>query len=223
MREMTEDERLAMQGAIRPPPTVLLERARRSMTLAAAGLVVLAGFGVAALAGLVPLPGGLVAAILGGGGMFCFDRLADARRDYARERRTRHDFQVRAAPELERMLEDGRVAVKRVGAVAVVEIEPIEDEGYGYIFDLGDGRILFLKGQDYDPVDEEIPWPNTDFEIVRAVTDGRWIDLYCHGEFLPPVRVVRREECDPQAAWDEREEVLHLSLDDTVKTILRAP
>ena len=127
----------------------------------------------------------------------------------------------RNAAELARALEDGRVAVKRVSAVAVIEIEPLEDEGTGYVFDLGDGRVLFLKGQEYVPTPDGDPWPNTDFELVRTVVHGRFMDLICHGTALPPLRVVRRDDVDPQKGWAAREEVLRMNLDEAVRTVLR--
>jgi hypothetical protein len=39
--------------------------------------------------------------------------------------------------------------------VAVVELEPMEDEGAGYLFDLSDGHVLFLKGQGYEPTEDD--------------------------------------------------------------------
>ena len=126
--------------------------------------------------------------------------------------------------DLARVLEDGRVTVKRVRPVAVVELEPMEDEGSGYLFDLGDGRVLFLKGSDYRPLsDDDPPWPNADFEIVRAALDDTFLDLRCHGDPLPPIRVIPGDECDPETAWAEREEVLDMTLEEAVKTVLRKP
>lgn len=120
------------------------------------------------------------------------------------------------------VLEDGRVIVKRVHATAVVEIEELEDEGPGYLFDIGGGEVLFLKGLDYGPYDDETPWPNTDFEIVRGLVDGEFVAMAYHGKALPPARVVRHHEVDAEAVWDEREEVLRMSLDQAVKRILRS-
>ncbi|MBB4637875.1 hypothetical protein [Longimicrobium terrae] len=119
------------------------------------------------------------------------------------------------------VLEDGRVIVKRVQATAVVEIEELEDEGPGYLFDVGGGQVLFLKGLDYDPLDDETPWPNTDFEIIRGLVDGEFVAMAYHGKALPHTRVLRHHEVDAEAVWDEREEVLTMSLDQAVKRILR--
>jgi hypothetical protein len=150
-------------------------------------------------------------------------RLVSAGRSRARREQFIERYTAQRSGEVARVLQDGRVTVKRVHAVAVVQIEPIEDEGTGYLFDLGDGRVLFLKGQDYDVAGDDAPWPNTEFEIVRAVTDGTMLDLRCHGTALPPLRVISRDEVDPRKAWDEREAVLEMSLDDAVRIVLRNP
>jgi hypothetical protein len=119
------------------------------------------------------------------------------------------------------VLEDGRVLVKRVQATAVVEIEELEDEGPGYLFDIGGGQVLFLKGLDYPPYDDETPWPNTDFEIIRGYVDGEFVGMAYHGRALPHTRVLRHHEVDAEAVWDDREEVLNMSLDQAVKHIVR--
>ncbi|HUR06336.1 MAG TPA: hypothetical protein VM347_27565, partial [Nonomuraea sp.] len=87
----------------------------------------------------------------------------------------------------------------------------------------GDGRVLFLKGQDYRPTEEDDRWPNTDFELVRTVAEGRFMSLICHGSTLPPLRVVPGDDVDPQKGWDEREEVLEMSMDEAVRTVLSIP
>jgi hypothetical protein len=57
-------------------------------------------------------------------------------------------------------------------------------------------------------------------EIVRAATDGTMFGLQCHGTPLRPLRVVPRDTVDPQKGWDEREEVLPMSVDEAVRTVL---
>lgn len=227
VRPLTTEERQWLRDATRPSPAVRPPpRPSRFAILPAVGL----GVGAAVLAVL-----SLTAAFVGFGGgrepalagifgvlalVFLF-RLATAERTHVPTREWWREHEARNRAELAAALADGHAVVKRVRAVAVVEVEPMEDEGTGWFFDLGDGRTLFLKGQDYDSPDEDAAWPNTDFEIVRTRSAGRWLDLRCHGQALRPVRVVRAEECDPEAAWDEREEVRDLGLDDAVKTILR--
>ncbi len=222
VREMNAEERAWVQRAMQPqwPST------RQSLITSEMWgpvVVVVLTFVVLALAGANR--GGLAVAatafaIVGG------YKFVAARRRAAREEAIRHKnleaFQARRFSKLARALEDGRVTVKRVHAVAVVEIEPIEDEGTGYVFDLGDGRVLFIKGTDYFPEDEEASWPNTDFEIVRTVAAGQLLDVYCHGTALPPMRVIPGNQVDPEKGWDEREEVLQMSMDDALRTVLHA-
>lgn len=119
------------------------------------------------------------------------------------------------------VLDDGRVIVKRVHATAVVHVEPVDDEGSGYLFDIGGGQVLFLKGLDYLPDDDQTPWPSTDFEIIRGYVDGEFVGMEYYGKELVPVNSIGYGEFDPEAVCDEREEVLQMSLDEAVRSILR--
>jgi hypothetical protein len=218
VRAMSAEERASLQGAMRPPPPAVWhsDSSRETWMLAAVWvltLVVIAGTGGTNTGGFV------VAAVAGA--LFIGYRFAAEAVRKARRREFRQAHTARMSSELSRALEDGRVMVKRVRAVAVVEIEPLEDEGTGYVFDLGDGRVLFLKGDDYFPAEEGATWPNTDFEIVRTAAGGMILDLHCHGTALPPLRIIPRDEVDPEKGWDEREEVLEMSVDDAVRTVLR--
>jgi hypothetical protein len=218
VREMNAEERASLQSAMRPQPagTWQSDRSRETWGLAAVWiitLVVIVGTGGTNI-------GGFVVAAAAGAAFIGYRLAADAA-SRARRREFREAHTARMSSELSRALEDGRVMVKRVRAVAVVEIEPLEDEGTGYVFDLGDGRVLFLKGDDYVPAEEGAPWPNTDFEIVRTADGGLILDLHCHGTALRPLRVIPRDDVDPEKGWDEREEVLEMSVDEAVRTVLR--
>lgn len=224
VREMTAEERALLEPALRPTPAGDRAPSRRAIAWAAIGLAV---FAVALAVLLVVRPGGMepYALLLVGATIASAVRLRFAAVAHGRARTQRawvDAYAANNAREIARILEDGRVTVRRVRAVAVVELESMEDEGTGYLYDLGDGRTLFLKGQDYEPFDEDAPWPATEFEIVRAAHNGRFVELVARGRALRPLRVVGRGELDPQAAWDEREEVLEMGLDDALKTVLRA-
>ena len=222
VREMSTGERAELQSAMQPQP---LRPRQPLITAETWGLVLVAVLTLAIIALAGGNKGGLAiagaAVVLVG----AYQLVAAAVRNARTQKHASaygDAYRARRHRELARVLEDGRVTVKRVRPVAVVELEPMEDEGSGYLFDLGDGRVLFLKGADYRPLDDgESPWPNTDFEIVRAALDNSFIDLRCHGNALPPLRIVRGEECDPQAAWDEREEVLDMNLQEAVNTVVR--
>lgn len=221
VREMTPAERASIQSTLRPMPararqTVLRSIETETWVTAAVALVtgvVIAVVVAKSIAGVViALSMGVV---MGGVPLARAAARESSRLKFAARHTAQRDRELAA------MREDGRVTVKRVRAVAVVQFEPMEDEGYGYVYDLGDGRVLFLKGQDYPPPDgEEGPWPNTDFEIVRAATDGTMLDIHCHGKLLRPLRVIPGDNLDPQNGWDDREEVLHMSIDDAVRNVL---
>ncbi|HEY0156243.1 MAG TPA: hypothetical protein VGF28_03035 [Thermoanaerobaculia bacterium] len=216
VREMTAEERAWLQQPVRPLPVV---RGRfgsfeESWELVAVCLL------AAAIAGwrLGPTHPVCLVFVAAGALLAAFGAVKSSRRRKARDDyRRRYDEEM--ARTRARLLEDGRVRVKRVRAVAVVEIEALEDEGTGYVFDVGDGRVLFLKGEDYAASE---PWPNTDFEIVRTADGSMLLDVRCHGTALPPVRVVSRGEVDPATGWEAREEVLELGLEEAVGTVLRA-
>lgn len=216
LRELSDEERAELRGAMRPLPTIPLIEWE-------AWWPVLVGFGTLAVIALSGgSRGGLAVAGVAALIVASYHLGTTAARN-ARLRKNRGfaaEYLARRHEALNRILEDGRVAVKRVRAVAVVVLEPMEDEGFGYLYDLGDGRVLFLKGQDYPVPDDDEPWPNTDFEIARAVLDGTFIDLRLHGGPLPPLRVIRGDDCDPEVAWQEREEVLAMSLDEAVRMVL---
>jgi hypothetical protein len=219
VREMSAEERASLQSAMRPQPAGVWQSdsSRETWGLAAVWIITLVA--VALMGGANK---GGFAAGAAVGALWVGYRVVAAAVAKARRRKFQEGYAAHRSHELARVLEDGRVTVKRVRAVAVVEIEPLEDEGTGYVFDLGDGRVLFLKGDDCFPADEA-SWPNTDFEIVRAAADGRILDVHCHGTALPPLRVVPGDDVDPRKGWDAREEVLHMSVDEAVRTVLRTP
>ena len=62
-------------------------------------------------------------------------------------------------------LESGSIEVTRCQPLAYVEFEEYEDEGEHYVFDVGEGTLLFLGGQDWYPTKQ---FPSTDFEISES-------------------------------------------------------
>lgn len=76
----------------------------------------------------------------------------------------------------ESALRDGEVRELRVHAVAVAEFEEAEDEGASYAFDLGNGTVLFISGQDFYM---SRSFPNTDFSLIEIHdVDGELVELY---------------------------------------------
>jgi hypothetical protein len=89
----------------------------------------------------------------------------------------------------------GQVEVWTVEATDVWEILPSEDEPFAYLLDLGDGRLLYLKGDYIEearkrtcPAGEGAPdpFPARAFRIVRGAGTGRPLHLEITGPPLEP-------------------------------------
>jgi hypothetical protein len=90
-------------------------------------------------------------------------------------------------------LQDDRGRVFRVQSNRVVEFEEIEDEGACFAFDIGDGRVLFVLGQEFYADDE---FPNTDFSLVTVLGPGNVItdEIFTKsGTKLEPERRIARD------------------------------
>ncbi|HEX8393948.1 MAG TPA: hypothetical protein VF665_16515 [Longimicrobium sp.] len=214
IRQITAEERDAMPVPL--PPRCIAPRSpgfREEAWMLGVGALVLAGIVV-----IQGVPRGAHAAGLFSASMVPVVLFVRAYVRDLRFRRAHPPVLVPATPPPPGVREDGRVVVKRVTACAVVEIEEVEDEGRGWLYDLGDGRVLFLKGLDYSPLDDDTPWPNTEFEIVRGLVDREFVAMAYHGRALAPLRVIRRDEYDVQAMWDEREEVIEGTLEEVIRT-----
>lgn len=132
-------------------------------------------------------------------------------------RRQRAEYEMMSkevVPGVRAALDDGKVAVAQVEAQAVVVIQAAEDEGNGYVFDIGDGRMLFLQGQEFDEVrGDDGNWPNTAFEMVRTANGGMWLGVFGNGAPLTAERVISVTECREDADWPESGQVLEKTLD----------
>ena len=148
---------------------------------------------------------GLVAGFLALVAIVFLYALASAIAAVWENRKARPEFETVRRPQLEEALADARVDAVTIRPAAVVALEAFEDEGDGYVFDLGDGRLLFLKGQDLYPSDETMPWPNTDFDLVRTHVHGFELGLTCRGEYLPPQRTIPLSHCKDEIIWDHEE------------------
>jgi hypothetical protein len=109
-------------------------------------------------------------------------------------------FEREEAPRIRAALEHGGASVCSVTSNRVLVIEESEDEGSAYIYDLGDGTSLYLRGQDYQPEDGRAPWPARRFEIVRTGTDNRLVGIFGSDEALKPFQVIPMAEM-PESFW----------------------
>ena len=168
---------------------------------------------------------GVLAGVLAAAGLICLYALIAVITGHVRWSRYHKGFTRNTLPKLQSALKEGRVDVKRVAALGVIEIAELEDEGPGYLFDVGDGMTLSLKGQRYVPAEasDDRHWPNTDFEIVRSATEHLWIGIFCSGKPLQPVAVIESTKCKDDVLWSEREELLQGTPEAVLKTLLKAP
>ena len=94
------------------------------------------------------------------------------------------------ASSLESALERNEAEVYEVRATAFVEFEEIEDEGASYAFELGDGRLLFISGQEFYGGSR---FPSLDFSLVYPLNeDDLPVDLLIErrGAKASPTRTV---------------------------------
>ncbi len=174
------------------------------------------------LAELSPLVGGMLLGPLAIVAIICLYVVIQMWSSYFHWSAVHRNFVRRDVPDIEHALFDGMVAVKNIDATAVIELVEFEDEGGGFIFDLGDGQVLFLKGQQYFPVIDEMPWPNSQFEIVRTVHGNRWVGIFCHGSRLNPVRTIETSDCIEEIACAEREEVVEADIETFALSLMAA-
>lgn len=93
-----------------------------------------------------------------------------------------HRDAMKDAVELQSMAEGLQSALKRnmadvydVQAKSFVEFEEIEDEGAAYAFELEDGRVLFISGQEFYP---GAKFPSLDFSLVYFLDEtGQTVDM----------------------------------------------
>ena len=168
-----------------------------------------------------PIVGTLLAAPLVMAAILCLYAIIALISGHFHLSRVGRDFQRNDVPEIRKALADGTVRAISVEAAAVVTIEECEDEGAGFVFDVGDGKLLFVKGQQYWPAEEGMAWPNSSFEIVRTVVGNRWVGIFCHGAPLEPVEVLQTAECREDLVWAECEETVEASLGDFTRSIRR--
>ena len=109
-------------------------------------------------------------------------------------------FAMNNASAIRAAIDNGLACVCRVRSDSVVVVQEDEDEGSAYIFDLGDGSSLYLRGQEYFPDLESSPWPAGQFEIVRTKVDRLLVGVFAGSEPVADIREVRMSEM-PESFW----------------------
>ena len=114
------------------------------------------------------------------------------------------NFAQKTAPQIRAALQDGRTSVCRVTSVGVIVIEEFEDEGSAFIYDLGDGTCLYLRGEGYYL--DNVPgtsWPVRQFDLVRAAANDLWLGVFNRERRLEPELEVSMEEMPREYAWGD--------------------
>lgn len=106
---------------------------------------------------------------------------------------------------LERDLAGGVAKVLSADVLRVVEIEEYEDEGAGFLLELGDGRVLAVVSQDLDDFthdfeleegeeDNRDAFPQTRIEYRYAPHSGQNLGIRGVGEPLKPIGMVKTDK-----------------------------
>jgi hypothetical protein len=223
-REMSAQEREYLQERINSKPLVsLTDTLKWSViwSVSLVGLIAFAALLFAFLAEVNELLASVAAGIAMLPGIICLYCLLAVISSYFRWRRDFHDFKRNRLPLLKQAFERGVVHTKRVTASSVIVIQEFEDEGSGYIFDIGDGKSLLLKGQWCFPFEESMPWPASEFEMVRTVDGVIWLGLFSRRDRLAPIKTIPIDECTMEFAWSDREEVLNGDPETVLRGVLK--
>lgn len=208
---MTTAERRSLQDQIGATPSVSAAATilwSLVWIVSLVSLVALAGLVFSSLKRVDAALAGVVGGIPILAAIICLYGLIAVISGHLRWSRVHRTFERSTLPLLKRALERGEVRTKRVVASSVIEIQEVEDEGPGYIFNVGDSRSLLLKGQRYLPVEQSMPWPASEFEIVRGMDEELWIGIFSKGDPLEPVTTVTTAQCRAEFAWSVREDVV---------------
>ncbi len=108
------------------------------------------------------------------------------RRDLSRE----VGYASAMAGRLESATRHNEADVYDIRASAFVEFEEVEDEGACYAFNLGDGRVVFISGQEFYPSSK---FPSLDFSLIYILDEeGQAVDMLIEkrGGRADPVRTI---------------------------------
>ena len=224
-REMTRKlnrEELAVlnETVANTAPPITVRSTLKWFAIWASGILISAALAVW-LVESFPKIGPVLAGIPGAIGVFCFLFLLLLLQGHFHWAANYRRFLRITRPSILEAIRLGTAKVKEVESKAVVVIEPSEDEGTGYVFDVGDGSLLFLKGQQYELVDKPAGWPNTRFSIVTTECGDIFVGIFCQGDKLEPVLEIDSKDCRPDVVWSTREDVIQGDLLEFSRSLIR--
>lgn len=223
-RQMNEREAAVLRAAAEWEPGVPLRGTVKWIAIWVACLVALGLIAYGLLLWTPPLieVGSVLGGVLLVAAIVCTYAIITLLLSHIRWARGAQQFRRTALPAIQAALRDGTVQSITVRATAAATIEQSEDEGDAFIFDIGNGQLLVLNGQEYDPVDDTTPWPNSEFEIVRSTVGNRWIGLFCSRPALKPTTVLQSSDCKEEIIWGHREDVVTASMKEFIRSIRAA-
>ncbi len=221
-RNMNEQERVLLRELTLSNSPVTLAETLKWLAVWVGGLL-LCGLVATAWIMLEPHPiiGGIVGGPIAIAGIVCFYAIITLISGYSHWTRHYHHFVRSVIPEIKSALNDGQVFVKKITAEAVIEIIDFDNERPGYIYDVGNGKILFLKGQRFYPDNPDMSWPNSEFEIVRTVHGNMWIGIFCSGTELNPIQKYDSSEYIYEVAWNDYEDILIGNVEQFAMSIIK--
>lgn len=222
-RELTTREKSILHWQLEPRNPVSIWSTLR-WVFSSFGVItfVIASIGWMIVRDVHPIVIGPVGGVLGVAGLVALYLLIASIRGHLHWSRQEKRHQREHAPTIRLAIQDGMALVKAFEASRVVELEEFEDEGVGYIFDVGEGQLLFLKGQEYRSAEDGKPWPNSKFEIVRTRLGQHWVGLFCAGEALTPIESLKSSDLTEDALSRVREEVVHSDIESLLATVRRS-
>lgn len=81
-------------------------------------------------------------------------------------------------------LDAGEAQVTTYAATAALRLEEFEDEGPGYFFDVGEGKLLFLQSPRLGDLEQEEGFPGREIDVARTAHSGMVLDVRTRGEKL---------------------------------------
>ena len=214
-RQLTEDKRERLESMLASRSGGLRD-ALKSTAIWATGFVVLGGTFVF----LAESDGDLVVALLvlvALGAFACFLIMAMGMQSVFEEIHGRRYWRQHDL-DLPKLLRHGRVTVRHVKASAVIYLQADEDEGDGYLFEIGEGRSLLLNGEWSEFLDNDGPWPSDEFEVVES-PDEHLIGFYSIGKPLEPAKTVPLSELDADVMGEIVDKVYDISPDNVLSQL----
>ena len=180
-RPLTESERRFLRAKIRD----LKSRARRGPHVFGVGVLVIGIlWALTLMASQAPRSWITLFWILVGGGILLWVR-GDMRKDLAHLSAMALSF--------ESALRRNQAEAFHIKAKSFVEIEELEDEGACYAFDIDEGRIVFVAGQEFY---RAARFPSHDFSLVYLLDErGNSVDMVIEkrGPRASPAQVMPRD------------------------------